>query len=331
MTPPMNDGESELSWPGAPRLLTDWEIRAACLRHRLVTVGDSVVEEELERRVRHCSYELTVSERAMVLVADHDRTIHQSLPSDDGSLWIPPGSTVRVFSREVLNLDPFIFAQCIGLGQLFSAGVVVGSTYVDPGTRGAIYLALNNSGDRALRVACGDPLARAFFTVLGSPVERPHPGTGSRRKIHYWLGDVSSSKTSALRESIERDLATSVGHMVDAKIGEFAPAPAVELPRSAELQLVASATAGVVAMLVSWLLVSAGAYGLGQLGFGWPVWIMPIIVACWTGSAVANWAWQHVSGTKPPAWSERLQRVFVAVMLALVVGGLAVTILSEYL
>jgi deoxycytidine triphosphate deaminase len=271
-------------WPGKPRLLADWEIRQACIEHGLVTLQGEGEHSGLNRQIRHCSYELTTSNRVEILMADGDTTGFRDHQVEADGFWIPPMGTVRVFCREVLDLPKFVFAQCVGLGQIFAAGVIVGSTYVDPGSKGAIYLAMTNVGSRSIRIPLEKPLARAFFTVLAE-VDRPHPGAGSRRRISFLLGPERSAVTGADSVDVSQRLRVL--------------------------------TVLMVALLVGSALL---AVGLAVVGFMWPLWLLLPVTASWASLWTAEKSWTWVGGRGAHDTLVRARRWLGGVLLASVIG-----------
>ncbi len=301
-----------LEWPGPPRLLTDWEIAEACRTHRLVTVDGEGAHSELSTRVRHCSYELTVSNRVQILVDNRDRTMHQDHDVETDGFWVPAGATVRVFSREVLELPKCVFAQCVGLGQLFSAGVIVGSTYVDPGSKGAIYLSMTNVGHRAVRIREGQPLARGFFHVLGADVEKPHPGAGGRRKIVYELGQTPSRTSGAdggeLRERL-KSLELQLEQLGNSR----------GLPPGNAVAVVA-ATAGVAFAILGASLALAIALLLAAAGSGWPLWLLLPAAGVLSGVEAATFASELMTLAPPPRWLHVVRATLRSLVFVLLAG-----------
>lgn len=309
--------ERRFDWPGPPRLLTDWEVAAACREHGLVTIDGKGDHPELENRVRHCSYELTVSERVQILIDDRDRTMHQDHNVDAGSFWVPASATVRVFSREVLNLPKCVFAQCVGLGQLFASGVIVGSTYVDPGSKGAIYLSMTNVGRRPLRICEGQPLGRAFFHVLGADVEKPHPGAGGRRRMVYELGQIQLHTPLADDGKVRERLKSMELQLEHLPTQPTAPA-ASAIP-------VVAATAGAAFGIAAASLAIGVALLLAAAGSGWPIWLLPPTTGALSGVEAAAFAFERMTAAPPPRWlhvARAALRSLCSVLLAGIVANL---------
>ena len=313
------DVDRTLTWPGPPRLLTDWEIAAACREHLLVTVNGRGEHAEMRQRIRYCSYELSVSNRVQQLITSGDHTIFQDLLVEDDGFWVAGGATIRVFSNEVLRLPNFVFAQCIGIGQLFASGIVLGSTYVDPGSRGSIYVAMSNVGIRDVRIETGQPLARAFFTVLGTEVETPHPGPGGRRKIRYKLGGVKPivpGNTEAIQSRLT---------VLEENVSSLPSGPTKNQAAS-----YLTATVSALAATMSGMLFGGVAFFAHLGGAGWPVWLLSPSAAILTALQVSAGLWTRLSGQ---ALSQRMLRikVFIGAAVLSLITGLIVSYLWEEL
>lgn len=131
---------------------------------------------------------------------------HRTPAGADGRIRIAPGATVRLFTKEVFELPPDVYANVIGLGQLYAAGLSVGSTYVDPGTRNRIYLSVSNVSDAEVLIPVGFPIGRAQFYVLGESAR--HLKKGSWRDIPYERGQAMpralASDVASLRDELAR-------------------------------------------------------------------------------------------------------------------------------
>ena len=163
-------------------ILTDAQIRQTVQEIGLIG-GDYKPES-----AKYASYELHASEYAEKLVYDNEITGHVEMPGQGNEIIIEPGSTVKLYTAETINLPANILAQVIALGQLFAAGLSAGSTYVDPGSQGEIYISLTNMTARAIRIPIGCPIARAVFFVLGSSAQVQHGGPETRRRIRLRVG-----------------------------------------------------------------------------------------------------------------------------------------------
>jgi len=180
----------------ASHILTDAEIRQAVDEIGLIG-GDYKPEY-----AKYASYELHASEYAEKLVYVNEITGHVEMPTQGDEISIEPGSTVKLYTSETINLPGNMLAQVIALGQLFAVGLSAGSTYVDPGSRGEIYLSLTNVTNRALRIPVGCPIGRAVFFALGSYAQVQHGGPETRRGIKLRVGvpELSITKPQSVRE-----------------------------------------------------------------------------------------------------------------------------------
>ncbi|MFB7219175.1 hypothetical protein [Streptomyces sp. NPDC056227] len=157
-------------------ILTDEDIIAYAAHQDLIVPFDP-------DNAKYASYEVHASGNAQVLVYHGEVTAHAPLLPVAGELVIEPGATVRIDTAESIRLPDNVMANIIGLGQLYACGVTVANTYVDPGSRGPVYLAVTNLGRRTVRIPVGEPIGRAQFHLLGRSVRTAHPGPVYRRSI----------------------------------------------------------------------------------------------------------------------------------------------------
>ncbi|MCK9899270.1 hypothetical protein MXD63_04145 [Frankia sp. Cpl3] len=158
-------------------MLTDEQIRHAAEDFGLITGAyDS-------DSAKYASYEVHASAVVEKLIYDGEYTGHVEYGVSDNEIVIEPGATLKIYTAEHLNLPPYLYAEVIVLGQLFSSGIAAGNTYVDPGSTGPIYLSMTNVSPRALRIPIGEPIGRAQFYTLQRPVLRAHPGPQARREL----------------------------------------------------------------------------------------------------------------------------------------------------
>lgn len=181
MTDKINQGSSPSDIQTFPfasaHILTDIQIRQAVQEIHLIT-GKYEPDS-----ARYASYELHASDYAEKLVYDNEVTGHVEMPTHDNEIVVEPGTTIKLYTAESINLPANMLALVMALGQLFAAGLAAGSTYVDPGSQGEIYISLTNLTQKDIRIPVGCPIARAMFFVLGSPVETRHGGLNTRRQM----------------------------------------------------------------------------------------------------------------------------------------------------
>jgi hypothetical protein len=186
----------------AASFLTDRQIRLA------VEMLDMIGGAYRADSARYGSYELHASEDAFKLIYEGEFTCHVEYPPRDGEFFIPAGATVKINTAETIRLPPYIFANVVVLGQHFSVGLAGGSTYVDPGSVGPIYLSFTNVSSRTIRIPVGAPLARAQFFVLSECVERAHEGPGARRALRLRVEPppgTLETDIASLRASLQRE------------------------------------------------------------------------------------------------------------------------------
>ncbi|MCC6497895.1 MAG: hypothetical protein IT193_16710 [Propionibacteriaceae bacterium] len=169
--------------------LTDRQIRVAIEELGILLDRETAYDPA---HAAYASYEVHASGDVGTidyLTAGEGLREHRTPAGADGRIRIAPGATVRLFTKEAFELPPDVYASVIGLGQLYAAGLSVGSTYVDPGTRNRIYLSVSNVSDADVIIPVGFPIGRAQFYVLGDRAERLK--RGSWRDIPYERGESS--------------------------------------------------------------------------------------------------------------------------------------------
>lgn len=160
-------------------------------------IGDDYRPES----AKYASYELHASAYAEILVYRDDCTGHVECCAVNGEFVIEPGATLRLFTSETLRLPTNMCATVMALGQHFSVGLSGGSTYVDPGSVGAIYISFTNVSVRAIRVPVGAPVARAQFVFLSEPVEHAHEGRDARRELSLHVTALPTSVPAGEHDS----------------------------------------------------------------------------------------------------------------------------------
>jgi len=208
--PAVGDLAPERAQPAAA--LVDWQIKQAVDDSELITEGYH------PESAKYATYEARASDYVQRLSYTGDRTMHVTDRAVDGSIWIAPGETVKLYTIEVFNLPDDMYAVVTGLGQLYACGLSIGSTYVDPGSRGAIYLAVTNVSPVAVCLPVGIPMARFQFWRLGETPTRRHLGHQARRRIELttragFRGGRPSDDLSRLQRKVSRLGATVVIQM----------------------------------------------------------------------------------------------------------------------
>lgn len=147
-------------------LLSDTQIRQAIEECDLLI--NRAVSYDPES-VKYASYEVHAAPEVGRVDFLDDGELEEAVRSQTREISIAAGDTVRLFTQEHFSLPADVFATVTGLGQLYAAGLTVGSTYVDPGTSYRIYLSVSNVSDREVIIPAGSPIGRAQFFVLGTP------------------------------------------------------------------------------------------------------------------------------------------------------------------
>jgi deoxycytidine triphosphate deaminase len=186
----------DISQPAS--ILTDQEIREAVHRGYLIEEHFNIDS------AKHSSYEVHFSANAQILEYAGDRTTHRPHAPINRMIVIPEGATVIVYSQELFRIPRNVLCHVTVLGQLFTCGLSAGSTYIDPGYSGQLYISMTNVSPMTLQLPVGSPLARVEFFRLGSPARFPHPGmTGARDiELEYSKSGELDSASLPLRRSL---------------------------------------------------------------------------------------------------------------------------------
>lgn len=186
--------------------LTDGQIRTAIEELGVLIDRDEAYDPS---HAAYASYEVHASGDVGgidYLTAGEGLREHRTPAGPDRKIRIAPGATVRLFTQEFFELPADVYATVIGLGQLYAAGLTVGSTYVDPGTRNRIYLSVSNVSEAEVLIPVGFPIGRAQFYVLGEAASRLKRSTW--RDIPYERGESHPraliSDLAAIEERILR-------------------------------------------------------------------------------------------------------------------------------
>ena len=180
-------------------LLNDSQIREAIEKHKLLINPDISYSPEA---AKYASYEVHAAAEVGRVDFLEDGELEEKVKSQTREIVISPGDTVRLFTAEHFFLPADVFATVTGLGQLYAAGLTVGSTYVDPGTSYRIYLSVSNVSERAVVIPAGAPIGRAQFFVLGEPA--------STLKRSAWRTDLGYRKAKFTERSGSEDVAEQV-------------------------------------------------------------------------------------------------------------------------
>lgn len=100
------------------------------------------------------------------------------------ALVLNPWQCCLIRTSEQLALPDNVQAKVLARGQLFQKGLIVESTYVDPGfqssdDRPGVHLMVFNATQRAVRIDAETPVARLELFRLGKEVANPHGGAAT--------------------------------------------------------------------------------------------------------------------------------------------------------
>jgi deoxycytidine triphosphate deaminase len=195
-------------------LLTDSDF------HKFVGDTQSIIPPEQFNRVhvRQTSYELTLG-HARTLNDSGLETLRQSdsscqeLPAfmvvDNDKRWlhINPMQCCLLYTAEQLFVPPNIVGKVLARGQLFQRGLIVESTYVDPGFKPSddgrsVHLMAFNATNRVVKLQLGMPIARLELYQIAKPVTVPHRGRSEIKRSEVEIGDFPWP-TAATLHSVE--------------------------------------------------------------------------------------------------------------------------------
>jgi len=255
-------------------LLNDVQIQMAIEKHGLL-VNPAVFYDP--NSVKYASYEVHAAPEVGRLDFLEDGELEEAVRTQTKEISIAPGDTVRLFTAEHFSLPSDVFATVTGLGQLYAAGLTVGSTYVDPGTSYRIYLSVSNVSDREVIIPAGSPIGRAQFFVLGSP--------SRTLKRSAWRTDLGYRKG----RSVE-----------DPKLGELAQRLQVVELQQSELQEQSAAVKALPLGNVGGETVEA-LTGLRRTVRLYNTWLAALTALVILSSAPNQvWSWLSGSGLPPP-------------------------------
>jgi deoxycytidine triphosphate deaminase len=180
-------------------LLNDNQIREAIETHGIL-INPSIYY--VPEAAKYSSYEVHAAAEVGRVDFLEDGELEEKVKSQTREIMINPGDTVRLFTAEHFYLPADVFATVTALGQLYAAGLTVGSTYVDPGTSYRIYLSVSNVSDRPVSIPAGAPIGRAQFFVLGEPA-----GSLKRSAWRTDLGYRKAGAADVVSSSIETQIA----------------------------------------------------------------------------------------------------------------------------
>jgi deoxycytidine triphosphate deaminase len=182
-------------------IIRDEEIRSALQRGFLIEQGTFDLG-----RVRQASYELRLGDTVERLVLDHSvggstAIARYERPANgiEDILRIDPGQTIKVFTREMLDMPKNVLAHVIPVGNVYKLGLSPETTYADPGFDGAFYITLCHYSSRIVELKVDQPIARIEFVKLARSTVRPHAGARSVGEPPLWPRRVARRSEADLR------------------------------------------------------------------------------------------------------------------------------------
>lgn len=176
--------------------LTDGDIKSAIGESNLIFQNHAIYSEE---RVKQASYELTLLDGRSLNygpLPEYDETVAASASWRELSAYnlrangsvskvvLNPFHCCLIRTREQIALPDNVVAKVLARGQLFQQGLIVESTYIDPGfkstdDRPGVHLMVFNATQRAVTLQSGMSVARLELFRLGKDVEDPHGGANT--------------------------------------------------------------------------------------------------------------------------------------------------------
>jgi deoxycytidine triphosphate deaminase len=150
-----------------------------------------------EKRVRPASYELTLLAgrnldfSPLTGCEGNPTDTHFELPAYNltkegvvNAVVLNPLRCCLIRTREQIALPDNVEGKVFPRGQLFQLGLIVESTYIDPGynsseDRPGIHLMVFNATHRSVTLPVGTPVARLELVRLAKEVAHPHPGANN--------------------------------------------------------------------------------------------------------------------------------------------------------
>ena len=155
-------------------ILIDEEIDQEVGKGNLVTDESGGVIPRDRRRIRSCSYDLTVG-----TIFWESKILKQR----DASVVVPPGGIIAIFTEEEIVLPNDICATAFAINDLSSKGLlVVNPGHVDPGFRGALTVKALNVRKTPIVVHHGDPIFTVVFQRLTSATKGYQPNVSREER-----------------------------------------------------------------------------------------------------------------------------------------------------
>lgn len=153
-----------------------------------------------ERRVRGCSFDLTVG------TIFWDGRVLRTSKADPQQVEVPPGGVVGIFTEESLNLPADVYGTAFAINAMSSKGfLVLNSGHVDPGFVGPLTVKALNVRKTSIAISQGDPI----FTVLFTPIGREAPLFKANKpiadRIREFNAETVQSSPQTLGEMISVD------------------------------------------------------------------------------------------------------------------------------
>jgi deoxycytidine triphosphate deaminase len=206
--------------------LIDTDFREAIGTDNLLFLNAGVFSAD---RVKQASYELTLLDGRKLDFSPLDQSHGEPGPAqlelsaynlvENGqvkAVVLNPWQCCLIRTREQLALPDNLSGKVLARGQLFQKGLIVESTYVDPGfqsseDRPGVHLMVFNATQRAITITSGTPVARLELFRLDKDVAHPHGGAAAivqaeEATVEWpWPDELKSAAEETARAREARD------------------------------------------------------------------------------------------------------------------------------
>ena len=199
----MQDRELSGEFGAGLSQLIDADLRNAIGEHKRIFLNGDVFSAE---RVKQTSYELTLLDGRSLDFGPLDQCdegnvdhVHRERAAynvtKDGAikaLVLNPWQSCLIRTREQIAMPDNIQGKVLARGQLFQKGLIVESTYIDPGFRSSddrpgVHLMVFNTTQKAVTLPAGMPVARLELVRLAKAVSNPHGGADAIGQAEHAL------------------------------------------------------------------------------------------------------------------------------------------------
>jgi deoxycytidine triphosphate deaminase len=208
--------------------LIDADLRTAIGDHKHIFLNSEVFSAN---RVKQASYELTLLDGRNLDFGPLDQcdernvnSTHQERPAynvtkngDIKALVVNPWQSCLIRTREQIAMPDNVQGKVLARGQLFQKGLIVESTYIDPGFRSSedrpgVHLMVFNTTQKAVTLPVGMPVARLELLRLAKVVSNPHGGAATIGQAEHamaawpWPQQLNSAAEETVDARRARDL-----------------------------------------------------------------------------------------------------------------------------